>query len=166
LEKGIRAEKIVLKLFNGCGIKTVPVDANGPHRDFWDLESTFSLGNHDQIWFTTEVKYDIYEATSNNIAIEVENSELDKPSGLEKTRANLWAHVLCDSIWITTTKKLRWYVKCHKPIAEVKQGGDKNAHIKLYQSCQILPDVFSRIDNQDLWMQTHILRRLAYESSS
>jgi hypothetical protein len=145
LEKGIRAEKIVLKLFNGCGIKTVPVDANGPHRDF---------------------KYDIYEATSNNIAIEVENSELDKPSGLEKTRANLWAHVLCDSIWITTTKKLRWYVKCHKPIAEVKQGGDKNAHIKLYQSCQILPDVFSRIDNQDLWMQTHILRRLAYESSS
>jgi hypothetical protein len=165
LERGQKAEKIVLDLLNECGLKTTLVDSNGPNRDFWDLESQFPMNrNFDIYCFTIEVKNDIYEQKSNNIAIEVGNSELNKPSGLEKTKADLWAHVLCDSIWITTTKKLRSYVESQEPVKELKNAGDKNAHIRIYPSYQILPEVFYRLDKLETYEQFALVQRLVYES--
>ena len=109
----------------------------------WDL-SAAQLGTGYEV-FTVEVKYDEMQAATGNIAIEVYNSKSDKPSGLSATKADLWCHVLKDSVWITSVKKLKEFCKEHKPLRRVGAAGDGNASILLYKTEDIL-EIFERID--------------------
>lgn len=108
----------------------------------WDIE--FILNS---CVYTAEVKYDFYESKSGNIAIEIFNPKLNKPSGLSVTEADLWVTVLADlQVWICKTNDLRQYISSNKFHKKIECGGDNNSTMLLYKSNKILPDVFKRID--------------------
>ena len=138
---GNSAQSVVMALFAKCGLHNTVVDPKSQDRQYWDIITD----GHD-LSFTTEVKFDKYEARSGNIAIETFNPRLGKPSGLGITKAFFWAHVLVDNVvWITPTNTLRLYVKETPAKKVIKIGGDGNAELQLYSS-EILPVVFTRID--------------------
>ena len=112
---------------------------------FYDWDLSAAQPGTDYEVFTVEVKYDEMQAATGNIAIEVYNSKSNKPSGLSATKADLWCHVLKDSVWITSVKKLKEFCKEHKPLRKVGAAGDGNASIFLYKTDDILK-IFGRID--------------------
>lgn len=145
LRRGGGAQSLVIELLNKCGFNSIPVNGRGPDRSFWDITTT---GN--EIQFTTEIKFDEYEARSGNIAIETHNPRLGKPSGLGITKAFFWAHVLSDgAVWLTQVDRLKIYVEETEPKRTIGAGGDGNATLLLYQSGLILPAIFTRIDGMN-----------------
>jgi hypothetical protein len=139
LERGSTAEQIVVSLLTQAGFDS---ETDDKARIKWDVKSAYG-----QSYFTTEVKYDEYEARSGNIAIEVYNPRLVKPSGVTATEAFFWAHVLKDkSVWMTPVADLRAYIDANAPRRVVTHGGDDNATLWLYASEKILHDVFTRVD--------------------
>jgi len=109
----------------------------------WDL-SAAQLGTGYEV-FTVEVKYDDMQSKTGNIAIEIRNSKADKPSGLYATKADLWCHVLQDSVWITSVDTLKEFCKDTPPFKSFNAAGDGNASILLYKTEDIL-EIFERID--------------------
>jgi hypothetical protein len=121
-------------------------------------ETRKGRGNYD-VWFklnnsrfTIEVKKDMYEARSGNLALEYFNPKSKTPSGISATKANLWAFVLSDgSVWIARTSD----VKRHKDKGRGGQGfvrdlavaGDNNASVILYRRDDLFDIAFFRIDN-------------------
>ncbi len=139
LARGGKAEMLVAHLLEEAGF---PTKADKKARSEWDLQS-----EHDTEVITTEVKYDEYENKSGNVAIEVYNPRLGKPSGVTATKAFFWAHVLSGGvIWLTPVKKLKEYLDNHAPRRIIDVGGDKNATLWLYSSKVILPAAFTRVD--------------------
>ena len=139
LKRGKTAEQLLVQLLTDAGL---PSRADKQARQQWDVISDFGK---DEI--TTEVKYDEYENRSGNVAIEVYNPRLGKPSGVTATEAFFWAHVLVDGVaWITPVSKLKKYVDKHAPERIIDRGGDNNACLWLYKSLDILPDAFHRAD--------------------
>ena len=139
------AENLVSRLMNGCGLETTPV--SDVDRKYWDLrvdvpKEWLFKDNH----FTIEIKHDVYQARSGNIAIETWNSRKNEPAGIKMTKADLWAHVLSDSIWIARTGDLRNFIDYVKPIRIIEAAGDGNAFIYLYSSDEILESIFHRVD--------------------
>lgn len=142
LKRGNGAQQLIMQLYNDCEFTSEKVSPRGPERSFWDVVTT---GNG--LSFTTEVKFDEYEAKSGNIAIETFNPRLNKPSGLGITRAFFWAHVLVGGVvWLTPTERLRIFVQETEPKRIIGKGGDGNATLYLYDSSVILPAIFTRID--------------------
>ena len=147
-QTGDKAENLVSDLFNGCSLATMPVDSFGPDRAFWDLETSIPPEWHPSIlYFRTEVKYDIYEGQSNNVALEIQNTKSGLPSGLARTKAEFWCQVLVDSVWLAVTEELKDFVRKNKPVRIIKEAGDGNAKIYLYKTHLILPEVFHRLDH-------------------
>lgn len=108
----------------------------------WDIESL-----HNGEKFTTEVKFDAYEHQTGNLAIEYHNSKQDKPSGIMATKAFFWCFMLADTaIWITKTSELMDYVETYRPVKNIKNAGDGNSCIYLYESSHLLSEIFHRID--------------------
>jgi hypothetical protein len=143
LARGGRAETLVAHLFVEAGF---PSGADKTARSKWDLKSEY-----DKHHITTEVKYDEYEHKSGNVAIEVFNPRLGKPSGITITKAFFWAHVLKDgAVWLTPVTKLKTYLDNHAPGRIIDVGGDKNATLWLYPSTSILPDAFTRVDDMPI----------------
>jgi hypothetical protein len=143
LKRGNGAQKLVMQLFDNCNLKSEQVDPKGPDRSFWDIITTGR-----KLSFTTEVKFDEYEARSGNIAIETFNPRLGKPSGIGITKAFFWAHVLVGGVvWLTPVEQLRLFLADNKPKRIIGAGGDGNATLHLYDSGIILPGCFTRIDN-------------------
>jgi len=139
LARGGKAETLVAHLFVESGFPSV-VDKKA--RAEWDLKSEYN-GEY----ITTEVKYDAYEHKSGNVAIEVYNPYIGKPSGITVTQAFFWAHVLMDGVvWLAPVSKLKEYLDNHPPGRIIDAGGDKNATLWLYSSKTILPNAFTRID--------------------
>lgn len=101
--------------------------------------------------YTIENKWDLYAEKSGNLAFEFFNSKSNQPSGIAETTANLWVQVIPDcglnTMWITSVKRLRNYIKNHTPLKTVLNAGDNNANIHLYRIYPILDDIFKRIDN-------------------
>jgi len=149
LARGSNAEQLVANLFSAVGF---PSEIDKEARINWDVKSECEcrwpgLPKRMITHFTTEVKYDEYEKRSGNIAIEVYNPRLDKPSGLTATKAFFWAQVLVDEVvWITPVDSLKIYIDNHEPGRIIEHGGDNNAKLLLYPSNQILADTFTRID--------------------
>lgn len=141
------AEKLVSLILDGCGLKTTPV-SDVANRKLWDLEFQAPRDWNLQKPVTIEVKHDVYEAKSGNIAIETWNSRKNEAAGINVTQAVLWAHVLSDSIWIARVSDLRNYVTSIKPLKTVETAGDGNAFIYLYKSVEILEAIFHRIDKK------------------
>lgn len=167
LVTGSKAERIVSELFDGCGLTTTPVDSSGVERSFWDLKTIIpSVWKLPMLDFTTEVKYDIYEGGSGNIAIEIENVKSHTPSGLSQTKADFWCEVLIDAIWICNTKELQRFVKDNKPFREIGCGGDDNARLLLYKTYLLLPTVFHRIDHLEIQPLRDKIRTLCWTINS
>lgn len=140
LADGKSAEQLVSDILSSAGFSS---SLDSAARLQWDIVSTYK-----KLEFHTEVKFDAYEQRSGNIAIEVFNSRLGKPSGLTATEAFFWAQVLSNKVvWITRVTKLKDYTDAQAPLRIIDKGGDKNATLYLYPSREILPDVFTRIDN-------------------
>ena len=140
---GNSGEDRVVQLYRMCGWMCNKVDAaDKDTRRYYDIETTTA-----PLVFTTEVKHDIYEARSGNIAIEIWNPKSNKPSGLSITRADFWCHVLQNSVWLTPVQDLRRFVDSVKPLRKIDKGGDGNATILLYKREIILPEIFVRIDD-------------------
>lgn len=139
-KNGQHAEAIVLNLMNNAGFSSKGGVATDRR---WDIISHYGLNQ-----ITIEVKYDIYEQRSGNIAIEVYNPKSNIPSGITATKAFIWAHVLAENaVWFTVVNTLKQYMD-HKPPAKIIDiGGDKNATLYLYPSHEILVDIFIRVDN-------------------
>lgn len=141
------AEKLVSLILDGCGFKTSPV-SDIANRKLWDLEAEAPRDLFINGVITIEVKHDVYESKSGNIAIETWNSKKNQPAGINVTQAILWAHVLSDSIWIARVSDLRNFVTSIKPLKTVETAGDGNAFIYLYKSEEILNAIFHRIDKK------------------
>lgn len=140
------AENLVTKLFNGCGLQTTPVSFSD--RKLWDIKVDIpqSWGMPTKPHFTTEVKHDVYEQRSGNLAVEVWNTKKNEPSGIKITQADLWTFVLSDSIWITRSGDLRTYIDAVPPKRIIENAGDGNAMVMLYESQEILQMIFHRLD--------------------
>jgi len=140
LARGGKAETIVVTLLTEAGFPSAP---DKKARSEWDVKSTYG-----QACITTEVKYDAYEKKSGNVAIEVFNPRLGRPSGVTATKAFFWAHVLFDgAVWLTPVSTLKEYIDNSAPGRIIDIGGDKNATLWLYPSKEILPGAFARRHN-------------------
>ena len=149
LAVGSKAEELVCATLNDANIRC-SLDKTSLIK--WDIIGEIKRRNKDRTIktneVTVEVKYDEYENRSGNIAIEVFNTRLNKPSGIMATKAYFWAHVLKNGeIYLTTTKKLKEYARRRKPHRVIASGGDNNAKLYLYRSEKILNDIFTRIDD-------------------
>lgn len=143
LARGKKGELKVTDIFNSFGYETESNIVKGQLSDY-DIKII-----KDELSFTIEVKNDEYAKRSGNVAIEVFNPKSNKASGLSATKANFWAQVLDDEVWITTVDKLREFTKTAKPHKIIDVGGDNNATLMLYKKEDILNEIFTRIDNID-----------------
>jgi hypothetical protein len=151
------AESYVHRLLNGCGLVAASVDK--ANRDFWDVQAVvpadWKLSDN---LVKLEVKFDKFHQKTGNIAIEIWNTKLNKPSGLSSTKADLWVCVLHDSMWVANVALLKTYVfnTGTKPKRIVENAGDNNAMIYLYNDEDILK-MFRRVDDMS---KTEALKNL------
>ena len=137
---GTSGEILVVSLYDKCGC----LHSEIVNSEFYDIITTGYLE------FTTEVKVDVVERYSGNIAIEYYNPKSNKPSGINNTRADFWVCVLYPQyVWLANTNVLKDYISKNSPLRTVIGGGDNNSNFHLYKSSKILADIFIRIDNLD-----------------
>lgn len=143
---GKRAEDFVKSIFEKCDIAVKQMEGKFPD---YDLECKMKGKKK----FTCEVKYDIMAQKTSNIAIEYHNSNSNKPSGIEGTKADIWAHVVLDgphmTVWLINSEEFREWISNNKPKRIVEKAGDGNASLYLY-SDDILEEIFTRVDNVDI----------------
>ena len=157
-EVGKQAERKVAKFFADKAIPTTVIEwENKEDAKFYDLGSQLLP---EMTQFTTEVKHDVYENKSGNIAIEVANTRSGKDSGIFITGADLWCHVLLTGMYITHRQTLFAYIHTKTPTRIIPDAGDGNACIYLYPSEQILSDVFHRFDEMSQEELYRLLREL------
>jgi hypothetical protein len=156
---GTTGEKIVAKVMRDSDIEC---EKESDHEKRYDHDLNCKIGRKK---FTVEVKYDAMAQKTGNIAIEHHNCKKDEPSGIARTTATIWAHVVLDqgfpTVWIANTKKLRVWIENNKPFKEIYAGGDDNACLWLYRDTDILYEAFHRIDNLDKEKATKLIRSLA-----
>jgi hypothetical protein len=108
----------------------------------WDVE--FRLAGRR---VTAEVKTDLYEARTGNVAVEFFNSRSGKPSGIAATAADLWVVVLADGgVWAARTAALKGYFDSQPCVREVHGAGDGNASLRLFRRAELFAAVFKRLD--------------------
>ncbi len=144
VKDGDRGENVFASVLEGAGLETERnPGADHAARALYDV-----AGEIDGRWFTAEVKHDLYEAKSGNVAIEYHNSRSDKPSGILATEADLWVFVLADaSVWVANTRDLRDYFQMTPGLRDLPKAGDGNASIRLYRRKELFEGLFIRIDN-------------------
>lgn len=111
------------------------------------------LKGHDlAFWFhprerLLEVKYDIYESKSGNVALEYYNPRTRTPSGINATNSDIWVFVLKGgAVWACRTDDLRKHFKEQPFYRDIGCGGDDNASMKLYKREQLFGPLFIQID--------------------
>jgi hypothetical protein len=108
----------------------------------WDVATEIN-----GVKLTAEVKFDIYEARTGNVAIEYYNTRSCKDSGINATEANLWVFVLADdSVWACNVKALRQHFNQSPGVRDVINGGDGNASFRLYRRLELFEKLFTRLD--------------------
>jgi hypothetical protein len=136
---GSAAEEHVVGLLRSMGLTTERnASREMSERARYDLKSDF-FG----VELLTEVKFDLMERQTGNLAIEYYNVASAKKSGIDCTGAHLWVHVLCPmSAYACPVAVLRNYIERVKPVRDIPCGGDNNAAMKLYRSKTILEEIF------------------------
>lgn len=125
----------------------------------WDVQ-----GNLFGLKFSIEIKCDVMEAKTGNVAIEYHNPKQDKSSGINITKADLWVIILEDtSVWIARTTDLKRYVNEEECLRDIQCVGDGNSSIKLFNRDKIFSDIFYRIDDLPTWELSHLLVELLGE---
>ena len=142
---GQQGEKCVQKLLKKFDIEC-QINEDYKKRYDYDLVSDYKNKK-----VTYEVKYDYMAEKTGNLAIEINNCKADKPSGINVTKANIWAHVVRDkknmTVWMAKVSELKKFIKKTTPFREVTQAGDGNADLLLYKTDAILGPLFVRVDN-------------------
>lgn len=143
LKLGNQAESLIQTIFAKHGVGTKPNEAKLAE---YDIEAI--LPNK---VITLEAKFDLYCARSGNIAIEFYNPKKAKDSGVNATKADLWAHVITSpmSVWITSVKALKEFIGTVPAHKTVTCGGDDNSSMYLYKKEIIFDAIFHRIDECD-----------------
>lgn len=143
LKLGNQAEGLIQSIFLKHG---VPTTVNTDKLIDYDI--TAHLKSR---LVTLEAKFDLYCARSGNIAIEFYNPKKGKDSGVNATKADLWAHVITSpmSVWITSVKALKEFVGTVPAHKTVTCGGDDNSSMYLYKKDVIFDAIFRRIDECD-----------------
>jgi hypothetical protein len=160
LARGKAGEVRVKTVLEESGIPTEFND-DKDLKPYFDLISEFHPRD-----FTTEVKNDEMSLKTGNIAIEIYNPRSNHPSGLYITKANLWAHLVGDAVWITSVTNLKQFFKSTPPYRTIKRAGDRNATVVLYQMSDILPPIFCRIDQSTPRKVRNLICRLLSKSES
>lgn len=98
-----------------------------------------------------EVKHDVYEARSGNVAVEVGNPKAGTASGLTATTAAVWVFVLKDgSVWAARVSDLKLAVEraCKESghVRHVPVAGDDNAELHLFRRHPLFERYFFRLD--------------------
>lgn len=119
-------EKLVIKLMNGCGLKSSPV-SNVP----WELhvEPLRDWNLSGKLRFRLK-----YQSESRLFAVD--------RNSIKNTQAVLWTEVFSDSIWIARTGDLRNFVNAINPIKSVDI-------VEYYDKSEILT-IFHRIDKMKI----------------
>lgn len=132
----IIAQQRLLELFE---LKTIlNADFKNKHYDLISVEV--------QPEITFEVKFDIYANRSGNVAIEYLNTRTNLPSGISRTDATYWIHVLSENeVYICATSQLRHFVETAEPHRTIPSGGDNNAMLLLYRKEDIARECFVEI---------------------
>lgn len=144
---GAAAEDRVVKMLCDAGMPASKQQQKGIFPDY-DIKAGFTDGSGSNVFFTLEVKNDIYAIRSGNIAIETYNPKSGKPSGLGITKANFWVHIT-DEIHIACVSELKNWVDKTTPFKIITAGGDDNATLFLYKKDIIFDEgigAFTRID--------------------
>lgn len=138
---GQQGENLVREMMEGAGFKiTLPSIDN---RKFYDLECF----GHDLV-FRIEIKNDIKAHTTGNIALEIGNTKTGQKSGLEITKAEIWAHIIGGVLYLSSPLILLKHLKKSKPegfIKKVVGAGDGNADIILLVASIALPLLFKSL---------------------
>jgi len=136
---GDRAEELVQGVFHSAGLKSERNQTN--QLSGWDIRFWGELNG------TAEVKNDLYERKSGNVAIEYYNPRSCKPSGIAATKSDVWVIVLADqSVWVASSKELLEYIKSKPCLRDIPIAGDGNASLKLYRREELFGELFSRLD--------------------
>lgn len=98
--------------------------------------------------FFLEIKNDAKAALTNNIAIEFYNTKSGQPSGLSITKADIWAHIVQQQVYLISVPDLKKLCKETIP-SKIVEGGDNNALIYLYNK-SILQSFFLFQDSENL----------------
>ena len=158
LAQGKKGEKYVYKSLTSANIEC-EYNKDEQSRLEYDLK-----GKINNKKFTIEVKLDFLAAKTGNIAIEFYNSSKNEKSGINGTKATIWAHIILDEgnpvIYLASVKKLKQYIKNNKPWKKLLNVGDGNANIYLYKADNILTDIFHRIDNISIENKKKIIKEL------
>jgi hypothetical protein len=116
-----------------------------------------------------EVKYDLYEARSGNVAVEFFNPRAGRPSGVASSGSDGWCFVLADrSAWVCPTPALRTHVEAGPAGAGFRRlslaAGDGNASLALYDRRALFAALFRRLDGLPPGAARAELARLSYEA--
>jgi hypothetical protein len=144
-KKGERGEKEVTAILAEAGIEAEPnVSRKRAELAGWDLR--FHLLGRE--WHA-EVKNDLMERRSGNVAIEFYNPKSGKPSGVFDTRSELWFHQLARGMFVTLTGRLLEYCSGGAAKRVVACGGDGNSSMFLFPADVIIEDIFVPISGAD-----------------
>ena len=142
---GREGEEIVKKVLNKFGIDC---EINEDYSKRYDYDI---LSQYKKQQISYEVKYDYMAEKTGNLAIEINNCKVDRPSGINVTAADFWAHVIkkdkSTTVWLCKVSELKEFIQNNKADRKVTQAGDGNADILLYKAKSILSSAFYRIDN-------------------
>jgi len=154
---GNTGERFVLQEFSSKNIQAVKYD--GINKQSHDLDCV--LGKKK---FKVEVKYDVMAQKTDNIAIEFYNIKQKKPSGIDATKANIWAHVLADgsnlTLWLASVKGFKAFIKTNKPFRTIECAGDDNASLYLYRTDNVLDVILHRAETLDKDNLHKLIRKL------
>ncbi len=136
---GTQGEEFIEGLLRRAGARTER------EKGFLGHDFVASIGGRK---FAVEVKVDLKEATTGNIAMEYRNTKQGKPSGIMATESDLWAVVLQKPLtaWLSRTATLREFFKNSPCLRDVTNGGDNNSAMKLFKRVEIFAACFVRID--------------------
>jgi hypothetical protein len=157
---GRSGERMVRELFASNGVPAVE-NQSEDRTKLSKHDFTFELAGRQH---SVEVKRDLFEKRTGNVAVEFYNPVARKPSGLAASTSSLWAFVLSDGIWACSTATLRRVFEqgMASPafVRDVKAGGDGNADFRLYKRAVLFPGLFFRLNDHSGTEFTGLLTRL------
>lgn len=140
LQEGKDGEVKVAELLKRIGV--VEFNTTKAERLHYDL----SFENR-EVNFKIEVKNDKYAARSGNVALEIHNSRKNSASGLYATKAEIWAHLFNDGVYLGSVEEMKRFAQNNEPKKRIISGGDGNANLLIYDIDDVVDKILFRVDN-------------------
>jgi hypothetical protein len=143
LRAGRRGEDSLLEILAGAGLEAGRNPARGRKgRAGYDVWAELPGGRR-----LFEVKHDLWEARSGNVAVEYANPRAGRPSGIAATEADAWVFVLADgSAWACRVRDLRRHHGKGRGgagfVRDLAVCGDDNSSSYLYRRKELFGILF------------------------